>query len=411
MPQTNKKEEWVQHYKKQLKVFTGKKSGWTVSKSAGSIKLEVRTNGKKESRTLPYRWNEQEFAVAVEEIKQIYKRYKEGNVHTLAAACDITATSNSTTEANWKNLVESYREFVPYASNQTWIKSYYVEPKQIGKKRVFPVLNQVINLMQSDRQKKPANGTELMMQALRTWEQGSRSRQIARRVLNNFLQWAVVQGKLKSCFAPPATIPETRKPKRVGFAMSDLQIISLIESEKDEKWRFAYQLLGVYGLRPVELRYLKIKNGIEGKELWSMYQKSKGGTKGEKTKPRKLRPLYLVNAKGKSIDYKLQNRIELGEPLPTFGRNDGEASMTLRTRLKRNKLWNLYRIETQNIGEVLVPYSFRHRYAKESHANRFPLVNICEAMGHTQIVHLQNYANFIPDGTSEMYMQANKLKS
>ena len=47
MPQTNKKEEWVQHYKKQLKVFTGKKSGWTVSKSAGSIKLEVRTNGKK----------------------------------------------------------------------------------------------------------------------------------------------------------------------------------------------------------------------------------------------------------------------------------------------------------------------------------------------------------------------------
>ena len=195
MPQTNKKEEWVQHYNEAIKGFYRKKSGWTVSKSAGSIKLEVRTNGKKESRTLPYRWNEQEFAVAVEEIKQIYKRYKEGNVHTLAAACDITATSNSITEANWKNLVESYREFVPYSSNKTWIKSYYVEPKQIGKKRVLPVLNQVINLMQSYRQKKPANGTELMMQALRTWEQGSRSRQIARRVYNNFLQWAVCSSR------------------------------------------------------------------------------------------------------------------------------------------------------------------------------------------------------------------------
>ena len=90
MPQTNKKEEWVQFYKKQLKVFLGKKSGWYVSKSAGSIKLEVITNGKKESRTLPYKWNEQEFAVAVEEIKQIYKRYQEGKVHTLAAACNIT---------------------------------------------------------------------------------------------------------------------------------------------------------------------------------------------------------------------------------------------------------------------------------------------------------------------------------
>ena len=43
-----------------------------------------------------------------------------------------------------------------------------------------------------------------------------------------------------------------------------------------------YQLLGTYGLRPVELRHLKVVEGVDGKELWSMYQKSKGGTKGEK---------------------------------------------------------------------------------------------------------------------------------
>jgi len=405
MPQTNKKEEWVQFYKKQLKVFLGKNSGWYVSKSAGNIKLEVKTNGKKESRTLPYRWNEQEFAVAVEEIKQIFKRYQEGNIHTLAAACDITATSNSTNEPSWREIIESYREFVPYASNKTWIKSYYVEPKLIGKKTVLPVLNQVIRLMQSN--KKPKNGTELMMQSLRQWKQGSRSRQISRRVLKNFLEWAVVQGKIKSSFAPPATVPETRDKKRVGFAMSDLQIISLIDSEKDEKWRFALQLLGTYGLRPVELKHLKIKDGVEGKELWSMYQKSKGGRKGEKTEPRKLEPLYLVNAEGKAMDYNLQSRIELGEELPPLGEY---ASMSLRTRLRRNKLWNLYRIETQDIGEVLVPYSFRHRYSKASHAEGFPLANICKAMGHSLEVHLQNYSRFIPDGTSEMYDKANKVK-
>ena len=401
----NSLEEWVQFYKKQLKVFLGKNSGWYVSKSAGNIKLEVKTNGKKESRTLPYRWNEQEFAVAVEEIKQIFKRYQEGNIHTLAAACDITATSNSTNEPSWREIIESYREFVPYASNKTWIKSYYVEPKLIGKKTVLPVLNQVIRLMQSN--KKPKNGTELMMQSLRQWKQGSRSRQISRRVLKNFLEWAVVQGKIKSSFAPPATVPETRDKKRVGFAMSDLQIISLIDSEKDDKWRFALQLLGTYGLRPVELKHLKIKDGVEGKELWSMYQKSKGGRKGEKTEPRKLEPLYLVNAEGKAMDYNLQSRIELGEELPPLGEY---ASMSLRTRLRRNKLWNLYRIETQDIGEVLVPYSFRHRYSKASHAEGFPLANICKAMGHSLEVHLQNYSRFIPDGTSEMYDKANKVK-
>ena len=208
-----------------------------------------------------------------------------------------------------------------------------------------------------------------MNQALRTCEQGSRSRQIARRVLKNFLQWGVVQRKLKAYFAPPATVPETKKPKRVGFPMSDLQIISLIDSERDEKWRFAYQLLGTYGLRPVELRHLKIIEGVDGKELWSMYQKSKGGTKGEKTKPRIPYPLFLINAEGKVMDYKLQTRVELGEALPSFGKTDGEAAMRLRTKLKRNKLWKLYRIETQDIGEVLVPYSFIGTQSNLMHKN------------------------------------------
>ena len=408
MPQTNKKEEWVQHYKKQLKVFLPKNSGWYISNNGGNIKIEVKSGGKKETKTLPYAWNEQEMAVAIEEIKQIYKRYVEGSVHTLAAATAIASTSNSTNEPSWREIIESYREFVPFASNKTWLKSYYVEPKLIGNRKVLPVLNQVIRLMKSN--KKPINGTELMIQALRQWEQGSRSRQISRRVLKGFLQWAVVQGKIENNFAPPATLPETKKPKRIGFAMSDLQIISLIESEKDEKWKFALQLLGTYGLRPVELKYLKIKEGIEGKELWCMYQKSKGGTKGEKTKPRRLEPLYLANAEGKAMDYKLQTRVEFGEALPTLGSNDGEAAMALRTRLRRNKLWNLYRIETKDVGEVLVPYSFRHRYAKQSHSEGFPLANICKAMGHTQDVHFQNYSKFIPDGTSEMYAKANRAK-
>ncbi len=62
------------------------------------------------------------------------------------------------------------------------------------------------------------------------------------------------------------------------------------------------------------------------------------------------------------------------------------------------------------MGEELVPYSFRHRYAKQSHTEQFPLANICKAMGHTLEVHLQNYSRFIPDGTSEMYVKANKIK-
>ena len=81
--------------------------------------------------------------------------------------------------------------------------------------------------------------------------------------------------------------------------------------------------------------------------------------------------------------------------------------MNLRTRLRRNKLWNLYRIETKDIREVLVLYSFRYRYLKVSHAEGFQITNICKAMGHSQEVQLKNYSKFIPGGTSEMYNKAN----
>ena len=59
------------------------------------------------------------------------------------------------------------------------------------------------------------------------------------------------------------------------------------------------------------------------------------------------------------------------------------------------------------IGEVLVLYTFRHRYAKASHAAGIPLISITAAMGHTSEVHHQSYARFIPDGTTNLYAKRN----
>ena len=59
------------------------------------------------------------------------------------------------------------------------------------------------------------------------------------------------------------------------------------------------------------------------------------------------------------------------------------------------------------IGEVLVLYTFRHRYAKVSHAAAIPLTNIAASMDHTTEVHHQSYARFIPDGTADLYANKN----
>ena len=59
------------------------------------------------------------------------------------------------------------------------------------------------------------------------------------------------------------------------------------------------------------------------------------------------------------------------------------------------------------IGEVLVPYTFRHRYAKASHAAGIPLAKTEDVMGQSTEVHYQSYARFIPDGTADLYTKHN----
>ena len=218
--------------------------------------------------------------------------------------------------------------------------------------------------------KKLINGEGLLIKALTQWEQDSRSRKIARRSLKGFLEWAVMRGKLPAAYAPPAHIPEIRNPKRIGFALSDSQIIRLLDAITDQRWKFAIQLCAVYGLRPEELRDLRIKDG-------------------------------------EPLDWKLEQRLEIGESLPPLG-TEGKGGESLRTFLRRRPVWKSLQTEAENIGEVLVPYTLRHRFAKQSHAAGFPVSNIAAAMGHTIEVHLESYSRFIPDGTADLYAKKNK---
>ena len=157
-----------------------------------------------------------------------------------------------------------YRKFVPQASDKTWKNNYYKTAKELKAAKVPPVLNQAETLM--DKKKKPSNGTDLMMQALEPWNHGSRTRQISRRVLKAVLEWALLNGKLPVVYAPPplSAIPNILNKKKIGYALSDLQILSLIEDEKDEKSNYVYQLLATYSLRPAELECLVVKDEEQG---------------------------------------------------------------------------------------------------------------------------------------------------
>ena len=394
MPKLTQTDTWVREYRDLLRQSMEEHHQWSVGEHNGSIRLQVKDNGKKQTRLLPFEWSKKGFSAAIPEIQQIYKRFYDGNTRQLTRACEEVKVSGDS-QVEFSDLIKEFRNFVPNASDQTWNKSY------------LPVLYKAKELL--DRKKhKPVDGEDLMMKALEQWEQGSRQRQIQRRSLNKFLNWAVLRAKLPNCYAPPAIVPEVRKPKKVGYAFSDQQIISLIEGETDEQWKFAYQLMAVYGLRPEELRHLRIMEGTAGKELWSIYRKSKGGNKGERTEPRRLNPLFVKDIDGKPINWKLQQRLEIGEKLPPLGQ-EGAAGMAILTHIKRRSIYKQKKDEALLIGQHAVPYSFRHRYSKESHANGIPIANIAASMGHSVEVHLDNYSRFAPDGTVDIYAKANQL--
>ncbi len=97
----------------------------------------------------------------------------------------------------------------------------------------------------------------------------------------------------------------------------------------------------------------------------------------------------------------MQARLEIGEELPPL-QSDGDGAQTLNNYLRRREVRRTLKAEAVNTGEHLTAYSFRHRYAKASHAANLPVANIADAMGHTIEVHLGSYARFKPDATADL---------
>ena len=389
MPRVSQTEPWIKPFRRQIAATCGE--SWYVRNNRGRIRLEVRDAG---TISLEYDWTERGSALALPRIQQIFKRWANGQI-TLANAAQIADTSSSHQKLNINQLIDKYRQFVPSAGDTTWRYNY------------LPVLK---NCAKAFSDRPPVDGEALCITCLKQWEQGSRMRQTSRQKLYGFLNWAVQRGHLKPIYSPPATLPEVLKPKRVGYPLSDAQILQLLdnlpEGDPHNQWRFAIQLCAVYGLRPEELRHLRIKSVANGFELWTIYRKSMGGTKGAKTEPRRLHPLLLRDADGTAIDWNLQARLEVGEKLPPLNR-EGDGGQALNQYLRRREMWMALRDEAEHNGEQLTPYSFRHRYAKGMHAANLPLANIAEAMGHTIDVHLKSYARFKPNATAELIAAVN----
>jgi hypothetical protein len=278
------------------------------------MRLQVREGQGSSSVVLPYPWQPSATGDALLRVRLIYQQVCAGQ--SLKGAAEIVNGASSRTEHGWSNAVARFEQhkksFGNAVSDPTW-RGKYLSTLQIS-----------LDCLES--RQPPCNAAELLDAVLIRWDPGSRSRQIAAQNLAQFLNYCTQRLHFKSCWMPPPKLaahvgqPPRGVGKRDGSPLRDAQILRLVDrlpsNESGDRWRFALQLMATYGLRPEELRYLVLKPGLGGPQLWCTYQK-KGG--GGQTRPRQRFPLPVRDLDGTAPNWNLISRLQLRQELPPLG--------------------------------------------------------------------------------------------
>jgi integrase len=367
--------------------------GWSIRADHGNVVLSIRSLNQHAS--LGFKWEEKNADNVRRRIDKIFVLVEKGESFKEAVKIAKGKAPKLTHQYNWEDLINDYREHKgTRVKDETWKKKY------------VPVFTYALKALKG--RNSPTNGPDLSDVCLKNWDKGTRQRQIMSQSLNGLLKFAVWRKNYPHCWLPSSEPETVTTEKRVGYPLTDSQILRLIDSLPKgpihDRWKFAIQLLAVYGLRPEDLRYLITRN--KGRELWSMYRKSKGGSKGQKTEPRRLYPLLVYDTDG-PIEWNLLERLHVGENLPSLGK-EGKASHAVKTYLNRRHMWNTIKEEAKKEYQVLTPYSFRHRFSAEGHARGGVAKVIADGMGHVIDTHLTSYARFSTRNMQKAFDDMNK---
>jgi integrase len=368
----------------------GCRSGITVNEKRGKARVNIAEslgNGRRRQVPLPIDWSSENVDAIRDAALAVYRNLVAGRpIETViaslsAAQCDDDSQDPSPVDAgliNWPALVEAFRERKIGSGEikpTTWSNTYV--------RRMRLILAAV------DRCQTPV---QLLEAITAPWanQPGCRGRQLQVQQTAALLRWGVDTGRLPATWAPPLDLTpyvgRRRETASVTTPLTVDEIQSLVEAIPDPKWRYAFQLLSAYGLRPEELQHLEVRNG----RLWCNY--SKVSSRG-KTEPR---PLRLLPCDPWAAAWNLEATFR-SDRLPPMKPGLGADSMGL--YMRRRALWRELRRRYEEQGEKLVLYSCRHAYAHRAHTlcPMLPTKFVAAAMGHSLETHLAAYSRWIGD--------------
>lgn len=372
--------------------------GWLVSEQSGRVKVTVKySDGTRSSAMLPIPWEPACVTPTLNALTSVRASVEAGRplkeaIALLAATADGEAPA-APGAVNWPQLVERFRyqklTTGALAKESTWNWNY------------APTMRQVVEVMTA--RSAPKTGKQLLQALVDQFGgvPGSRGRHIRLQQAAALLRFGVEEIGVEQRWMPPASISELVGRAPAGHntgntdstPLKDQQLTRLLECITEPHWRLAIELMACFGLRPIELRF--IRPSADGTQLHCSYCKrtSKGSTSA-----RDIVGLDPAGHPGMSARLLAQlaaiGRVPGATKLPRLGNLDRRTAGAIDTFLRRKPIWMALKAEVEAAGENLTVYSFRHGYALRAH--EFGLMPRAAAalMGHGLQTHSQHYGQW-----------------
>ena len=389
--------------------------GWSVSEHRGKVKLRVRqgSGGTAASwtKTLPIAWVVGCIGPVTDTLASLYQSTQGDPPKSLAEAwLELHPEDDDEEPAPGLPAVITGIDWQAIADR------FYADRCKHGTKISQRTLNEekryvgaAITVLTG---KRPPSTPYLLLDAaleLRGWVIRPAARKSAVDAICRFLAFGMDHCGLSSDWE----IPARQKAKLAGSgkasdsppiaALSDLQLLQLIDSAQSDDWKNALRVMATYGLRPIELSYLTVEfnEATKRKQLFCTYRKACGG-KSEKleTEPRFLYAAPLKDADGNLTSVDLTAAWEAGLlPMPPLK----EKGRAVAQYLARMPLWKQWKAESEEQGRTLRPYSFRNSYSVRCHERGQNTAAISDAMGHSERTHSSSYLVTTAEATARAF--------
>ena len=347
-------------------------------------------DGTRQNAILPIKWEAPNSMEILAAIKTVHEHMSSRSGMSLQEAVRLLSTVETTTgievKISWGDVAARYRSHL--------VDSGMVKAEVFDVQHIY-ALRRVLEVVTGPGAPSTAKG---VLQRIATGKPGTRGRVVRVERAAAFFRFAVKEVGMDVRWWPPEgdelvaikgkRPPNDAKTTREGKAayLLDDAFLKLYDSITDPRWKLAFGLLGVFGLRGVELKYLEVRGG----RLFCSYRKRSG--RGEPTPPRYLEPLDPKGAAG--MGDRLLVQLSSGiTALPPLGTKDGETSDKLLKHLKRNAVWQELQNEAQGqTDERMSIYSFRHGFAyRSSMVYNLPIRVAAKLMGHAVETHMRDY--------------------